>query len=364
REIPQRYAGSVAIVSQAATMERRWSELAEIPPLLGFPSLLIESGNPGPRYGERSEGMVMQHGLDRFLETRDPRWIGYAQLGKVIVRSVTAAAALGKRKGFAIDRAVVTGSSKRGLAAWIACAADDRIVGAMPSGYLSGDVSAFLEHKLLRWGPGYAPFPESNGPASVTTAEQVGFTLSPGWDLYEKFTDPYLLQERLVGKKILNTIGTVDPLYPVTYGPEWQDAMEWASFQQLYASGYGHGHSSSQHLEAWAMWLAHCLGGRTLTTLKVQTQRQEDQLVITVRGASEQSLRKVTVCYAIDPNGTFLPENTTWIRKTMSKVATGTYRFTIPESRGKYILSYVEVRDRDENGVPGVVTSRLIETGP
>ncbi|MFG0297851.1 MAG: PhoPQ-activated protein PqaA family protein, partial [Maioricimonas sp. JB045] len=123
----ERFGRGGVIVSGPQGGNRR---LAAVCIEMGLPVLLITGGNPGGRYGAKNEGGSMAVGSRRFLETGDPRWLGYGWLAKVLVRSITAAQAV---PGFDADRFVVTGGSKRGLACWIATAVDDRIVGAFPT---------------------------------------------------------------------------------------------------------------------------------------------------------------------------------------------------------------------------------------
>ena len=357
------YQGTLAVVSLQKRIDVKRCDLVEVPLLMGIPCFVIESGNPGPRYGQLKEGEVMLNGMNLYLKTGDPRWIGYVQLGKVIVRAVTAAQTLAARKGYDIQRVVVTGHSKRGVASWIAAAVDDRIVGAMPSGWLAGNAFAFLEHKLMMWGPEYMPTGDPKGPAYVTTAEQIAFTKVPGWADYNRFVDAYYFQDRLVGKKILNTIGTKDPLYPITYQPDFLDALPADSVSHLTVTNLAHGNSSDQQKRAWAMWLAHCLSGRDLSQVVHQVERQGTRCIVTAQVSSSQEVQKLTLCSVLDEDGTF-PASQRWTRNRMQKIGTDLYRFEFQIPAGKHAAVFVELCDEDSQGVPGVVTTNLEQLQP
>ena len=296
-----------------------------------------------------------------FLETRDPRWIAYDMLAKVIVRAVTAAEALGGRP---VERAVVTGHSKRGLASLVACAVDDRIVGAMPSGWFAGNGPEFIEHKLERWGPDYMPFPgDPKGPAYVTTAEQAEWFTRPGYDEYNRYTDPYMFRDLYRGKKVLNTIGTNDPLYPVTSGEAFLPEMRDVGVAQLYAPNMAHGNGSNSHRKAWAMWLAHVLRGRAIPRVKVEVAREAGGVRITARPETPHDLQKIRVFGTVDDSGAYL--GATWKPIAMRRrLADDSYEAFIPLSAGQHAVGFVEVQDQDPRGVPGVATSELFEIRP
>lgn len=86
--IPDVYRGAGAVFSEVRpfdkTPTRDWAERTA---LMGVATLTVTSGNPGPHYGRPREANLMGHGQLQFQRTGDPLWVGYAWLGKVVVRA-------------------------------------------------------------------------------------------------------------------------------------------------------------------------------------------------------------------------------------------------------------------------------------
>src|SRR5215471_4724124 len=141
-QVAPEYAGAaVVIAGNGSSPDGVPVRYAEAAALMGIPALAVVGANPGPHYGAKNEGAVMARMEEKFLDTGDPHWIGYAALGRVIVRAVTAMQA---DPGVKADRFLITGGSKRGMASWIAVAADDRIVGAYPGAWNMANFEASL----------------------------------------------------------------------------------------------------------------------------------------------------------------------------------------------------------------------------
>jgi len=354
---PDIYRGTAAIISGG---NKAHQKMAEATALMGIPVLRIVGANPGPHYGVKQEGNLMGYGQKQYYETSDPRWIGYAWLGKIIVRAVTAAQALPEIQA---ERFVVTGCSKRGAASWIAAAADDRIIGAYPTCWNAGNGQEFIQLKAERWGLDYQPRSDGNtmAPAFITTQQQMEISKHPMADSYASFVDPYRYGNLLRGKKILYAAGTNDPLFPPVSGTVFLPHMS-ANIRSLLVPNAGHTMDTDRHLNAWRMWLAHCFAGRGVPDILVDANRQGNNAVVTATVKTRTHITAVRIWSATDPKGAYL--KTKWQSTAMEKVGDGQFRATLAAPQNDYLGYFVEVVDRDPKTVSGTITSGFNELKP
>ncbi len=326
--------------------------------ILGVPALLVVSGNPGPRYGEPREGELMGVSLARQAETGDPRWNGYAWLGKVLVRGVTVMAHLPETR---TTRSVVTGCSKRGMAAWIAAAADDRVVGAFPTCWNTGNYRATAKLLVDRLGGDYRRGgAETKAPAFVSAREQYERTLDPRFERLAGLTDPVLYGDRIASKRILYAFGTNDPLYHVLSCnlvlPELAGEK-----RALLVPNTEHTPDTPQHVAAWTMWVAHCLLGRDVPRIAVTHAGDEDRIEVLATVDADTSIRDVELWWAHDPAGRY--NDSTW-SSTVMVPTSGRFRAIIERPGGSSTVLFVAVQDSDPATCDGYVTSSPIEIAP
>ena len=104
-----------------------------------------------------------------FLDTGEPDWIAQLPMTRATVRAMDAVqAALLDEEGKPLARAfVLTGGCKRGWAAWLAAAVDDRVVGVAP---IAADLTGVRENLLHQrrihgaWPVDFGPFEECGVP--------------------------------------------------------------------------------------------------------------------------------------------------------------------------------------------------------
>ncbi len=358
--IPPAYKGAGAVVSLARGPKpgEPMNPYAEIAALLGVPTLVITSNNPGPHYGVKREGDLMGFGQRKALETGDPRWLGYDWLGKVIVRAVTALAAV---PGVEAERFVVTGCSKRGAASWIAAATDERIAGAFPACWNSGNVPEWLSLKARRWGLDYQPRPDAGtmAPAFITTRQQMEIMKNPLAERMRWYSDPYEFRSRLRGKKILYAAGTNDPLFPVASDTVFLPHMN--GVRILLVPNAGHTPSTRRHLTAWRMWLAHVFAGRDVPVISAGARRRDGQLRVRARVRCRNTIRAARVWSARDDQGAYL--GVTWTPAELTRRGDA-YEGAIPAPAGKFVGCLVEVEDTDAAGIDGIATTGFLESRP
>ena len=355
------YRGAGAVFSEVRpfgeTPTRQWAERSA---LAGVTTLTITSANPGLRYGWPREGDLMGFGQRRYQETGNPLWVGYAWLGKVIVRAVTALSAV---EGVEADRFVVTGCSKRGAAAWIAAGADERIRGAYPTCWNAGNTEAWLALKAERWGLDYQPRPDAKtiGPAWVTTREQIENYNAPRGREYRSYTDPSTYRGRLEGKAIVFSAGTNDWLFPVMADTVFVPEMG-RSVRIQFLPNKGHTNRAERNRTAWLMLLAHVFAGRDVPAIEVEGLPHGDRLNVAARVEGQTKVTAARVWHASDARGAYLKE-TKWEQVELRKDG-ARFRASIPAPPQKYVGYFVEIEDVDDSGLAGVVTTGFHERPP
>ncbi len=352
-----RYRGAAVIIAGGGPP---FQKMAEAAALMGIPALMIQSGNPGPHYGYPQEGELMGFAEQKFLKTGDPNWIGYAWLGKVIVRAVTAATAIPEMQA---ERFVVTGGSKRGAASWIAAGADERIIGAFPMSWNAGNFRAFLQLKARRWGLDYQPRKNSDtvAPAFVTTREQIARAQHARGQVYRRYTDPFEFRDRLKDKQILYAVGTNDPLFPVAADTVFLPYLS-PTVRVLLVPNAGHTVNTPRHLTAWRMWLAHCFAGRDVPRIDVTAERNGERAVITATVRSRTTIKSARLWSTRDERGAYLKVN--WRSHRLERIAPGKYRATLTVPAHAHVGYFIELTDDDPQSVPGVVTTGFQEFVP
>lgn len=86
-------------------------------------------------FGPRKEDELIAFGWDKFLKSKDARWLARLPMTKSAVRAmdtVTAFMASEQGGGATVDKFVVAGASKRGWTTWTTAAVDERVVAAVP----------------------------------------------------------------------------------------------------------------------------------------------------------------------------------------------------------------------------------------
>jgi PhoPQ-activated pathogenicity-related protein len=158
------------------------------------------------------EGQLMRHAERQYMATGDPAWMPLCPMVKSVVRALDALEALGAAElSVPLKRFIVLGHSKRGVTAWLAAAADFRVVGIVPMG---ADL-VNLPAQMAAW-------PRLG---TILMAEPEQLKHESGRRIFTVM-DPYNYRPSLAKPK-LNVSGTNDPAYP-TAGVNlfWDDMPE------------------------------------------------------------------------------------------------------------------------------------------
>jgi PhoPQ-activated pathogenicity-related protein len=170
------------------------------------------------------EGQLMRHAERQYMATEDPTWMPLCPMVKSVTRALDTLEALSRAElPVPLKRFIVLGHSKRGVTAWLAAAADTRVVGIVPMG---ADVLN-LPAQMAAW-------PRLG---TILLAEPEQLNREAGRRIFTVM-DPYNYRRNLAIPK-LNVSGTNDPAYP-TAGVNlfWNDLPEpkWL----LYVPNRGH----------------------------------------------------------------------------------------------------------------------------
>jgi PhoPQ-activated pathogenicity-related protein len=174
------------------------------------------------------EGQLMRHAERQYMATGDPTWMPLCPMVKSVARALDSLEALSRAElPVSLRRFIVLGHSKRGVTAWLAAAADPRVVGVVPMGA-----------DLLNLPAQMAAWPRLG---TILLAESDQLQREAGRRIFTVM-DPYNYRRNLTIPK-LNVSGTNDPAYP-TAGVNlfWDDMPEpkWL----LYVPNRGHNEPS------------------------------------------------------------------------------------------------------------------------
>jgi PhoPQ-activated pathogenicity-related protein len=354
--VAPKYAGdAVVIAGNGSSPDGLPIRYAEAAALMGIPALAIVGANPGPHYGAKNEGAVMARMEQKFLATGDPRWIGYAALGRVIVRAVTAMQAV---PGVKAERFVVTGGSKRGMASWIAAAADDRIVGAYPGAWNMANFEAALRLRAERQGLDYGKGGE--GPAAATPRQQLASLETPRGKEYQRFLDPFVWRDLVANKPILFTVGANDPLFPPLSDTVFLPDMP-KTTRIMLIPNRGHGHDSERESAGWRMWMAHVFANRPVPDIALTSKREPGTLQLTAAVKSPNPIKTVTAWSASNERGNYLECH--WA-PTVLTAHDGVWLATLPAPASSYTAFFVEVEDEDARSGRGIISTGMQEIKP
>jgi len=266
---------------------------------LGVPLMVIKQALLANQFGARNAGELMSFGDLSFMETGDARENGYYALSRIFTAAATVA---GKLPELQAKRFVVSGGSKGGMAAVIACAGDPRIVGAFPTAWNAVDFREGTQLKGERWGWDVKPKP--TGPAGEPARKVLALFDSPHGATYRRLFEPAQWGDLLKDKVVIPAVGTNDPLYHLLAGQAAWDALECRkSFVRV--PNYPHGGGHRQHVIGWSFTVAAALLGRKMPTARIEARDEGDEVAVyvTARGA-EHALRAV-LWVADDPTGDY-----------------------------------------------------------
>jgi PhoPQ-activated pathogenicity-related protein len=359
-ELPRESQGSAAIIMGGKGIRSEDAKLDWLESIvlgLSVPCVVVEQTFDAKKFGARNPGELMSFGNQRYMKTGDPREAGYYALAKIFSAAATVAEHLPEVRA---KRFVVTGSSKGGMAAMIACAGDRRIVGAYPTAWNSGDVIGFTRLKGERWG--WDVKPKQTGPAGQTSRQSMTMLDSPNGRKYRELFDPSEWDDLLQGKFIMPAVGTNDPLFHLLSDSNYFDELKCPS-AFLRVPNYGHGRKHAQHVLGWRTAVAAALLGRKIPAIQLASRKEGELVVLTAQVGDHRGDLELVLWQTSDPTGDY--RKAKWTRSKSVKLDKSSSRVRISQvSAPKTGTLALFVQVKDSSGEPVLVnSSNVIELG-
>ena len=157
------------------------------------------------------EDDLVSRSFEMYLDTGNEEWPIYLPMVKSVVKAMDASSEfLAQELNLSIETFSVVGASKRGWTTWLTAAADERVIGIVPTVIDVLDVDESMENQYESFGDYYSileTYYSKDLPCRFKTQE--------GQALLD-IVDPISYQERLVGMPKLLLNGTSDPFFANT----------------------------------------------------------------------------------------------------------------------------------------------------
>ncbi len=340
---------------RAAELEMDWLESVVLQ--MGIPCVVIQQAFVARQFGAKNAGELMSFGNQRYMETGDPREAGYYALAKIFSAAATVAEDLPELRA---RRFIVTGSSKGGMAALIACAGDSRIVGAYPTAWNAGAVLGFTRLKGQRWG--WDIKPKETGPAGQSARESLAVMDTPRGTRYRELFDPAEWDELLAGKFVMPAVGTNDPLFHLLSDDNYFD--EWQCRKALLRiPNYGHGRRHVQHTLGWRAAVAAALQKRQIPSIQLVSETSGDEVELVAKIRGDYTTLELELWQTTDSTGDY--RKAKWVRIDAKTIKRGSNRVPLMDvsvpSAGTAAY-YVRLNERSQDLVL-VNSSNIVELG-
>ncbi len=305
--------------------------------------------DPGPR--RRHEDQILSFAWARQLATGDPEWLCQLPMALSAVRAmdaVTAYCATGMPAAVAVRRFVVTGASKRGWTAWLAAAADKRVVGVAPKVIDLLNLEPSFRHHHAAYGR-YADAVQDY--VAQRLPQRMG---APEMRVSQAIVDPWAYRDRLtMPKLIVNSTG--DQFFlPDSWRFYWNDLTGPKHLRYIPNTDHGLDASAGRTVRSF---FASILQGRPLPAFTWQETAPG-----CLRIETADAPRKVLVWRAANPKARDFMLKTTgpaWKAGELAPVSPGVYEAATARPAQGWAAVLVELQYDDPAGFaePLVLTS-------
>jgi PhoPQ-activated pathogenicity-related protein len=294
------------------------------------------------------EGQLMRHAERQYMATEDPTWMPLCPMVKSVTRALDALEALSRAElPVPLKRFIVAGHSKRGVTAWLAAAADTRVVGIVPMGA-----------DLLNLPAQMAAWPRLG---TILLAEPEQLKHAAGRRIFTVM-DPYNYRRNLAIPK-LNVSGSNDPAYP-TAGVNlfWNDMPEpkWL----LYVPNRGHNEPSDPWTASASYAFARAVArGKSLPQVNSTFNAPEGSRTLRLRLATSAPAVSAQLWTAQAPGRDL--HSARWQMHPMSPVGSDRRSFQVEAERpGAACLGAFGAVTFADEGRSYVLTTTTYLTGP
>lgn len=208
--------------------------LAELVAATGLPAATVRQVPCQPSCGGLVEDALVAHTFVEFVRSGDRDWPVLLPMVRAVAAAMDVAGEVAAGAGFRARGFVLGGASKRGWTAWLAAAADERVVGIVPAVI---DMLRLDRHVPLQLATFGGRMSEMLDDYTARGIEQIVVT-PRGLELID-LVDPWSHREGIRQPKIV-ALGTNDPYWPLGSLELYRDGLM-GSTAVSYAPNAGHG---------------------------------------------------------------------------------------------------------------------------
>ncbi|MEQ1801968.1 MAG: PhoPQ-activated protein PqaA family protein [Gammaproteobacteria bacterium] len=288
-----------------------------------------------PLFGGMTEDDLMAFSFERYLDTRDPSWpllLPMVESARRAMDVVTDVAADQWR--LPVQQFLVTGGSKRGWTAWLAAAADPRIVALAPVVIDLVNVRRQLAHQQWTWGgppPEMRPYIQRDLPRRLA---------SPEGEPLLRLIDPWYQRERITQPKLI-VLATNDGYWPADSLGLYVDGLV-GPRSSLYLPNEGHTpRNLPRLLDGLAALQRSVVTGRALPELTAEYAMNGSRAELRVRVGAGEAPRRARAWFA--PVNSRDLRAGRWTARAMRRLPDGSYLLRIPVANGGYLGLFGEV---------------------
>jgi PhoPQ-activated pathogenicity-related protein len=244
-------------------------------------------------------GQVMSASIERFNETGDAREAGFYALARVFSGMATASQMIPEVQA---ERFIVSGSSKGGMAAIIACGGDPRIVACYPTAWDTGDLEACTRLKGERWG--WDIRPKDTGPAGDSARTSMKYITSPKTQYMRKLFDVSRWYNLLNEKFVMIGTGTNDHLHQMLASKNYFDNIPGKkAFMRI--PNTGHGRETADHATGWRFAVAAGLLGQNIPEVRLESEERDGEALIYATLTNVNKFKSLILYSTTDPSGDY-----------------------------------------------------------
>lgn len=324
---------------------------------LGVPSLVILDVFDAKAFGAKNAGELMSFGDRTFVETGDAREYGYYAIARIFSAAATM---LGDLEEVNADRVLVSGGSKGGMAAMIACVGDPRIVGCYSTALNGGNLVEFTRLKGERWGWDVKPKP--TGPAGEPAAKMLAMLSSPAGKEMMRLFDPISWGELLNGKFVMPAVGTNDPLFHLLSDQFYFDDLK-ANKALLRIPNTGHGGTQALHARGWRFAAAAALLGQKVPSVKIREEESEGKVSVFATVIDAVPEAKLTLWAALDASGDY--RDAKWTARKELQVSGKSEEIHVDDLKktAAGTISFFALLEETDKRSGAVLSSNIVEVG-
>ena len=235
--------------------------LAEVVTATGLPAAVVRQVPSQPACGGLMEDDLVAHTFAEFVRSGDREWPILLPMVKAVVAAMDVAGEVAAGEGFPVAGFVLGGLSKRGWTAWLAAAADSRVVGLVPAVIDMLRLERHVPLQLATFGGRMSEMLDD-----YTSRGIEHLVLTPrGRDLIGMI-DPWSHRAEIRQPKIV-ALGTNDPYWPLGALDLYLDGLAGLTAVS-YAPNAGHGIPATRLSGLLAALLLHTAGRAPLPLLR------------------------------------------------------------------------------------------------